>query len=53
MAIELAPERLEDPPVRSTQDPVERRDEKLASVIPDSPNKPYDMKEVVSRVVVV
>ena len=42
---------LEDPPIRATQDPVERRDEKLATVVPDSPNKPYDMKDVVTRVV--
>jgi len=42
---------LEDPPLRATPDPVERRDEQLASLVPDSPNKPYDMKDVVERVV--
>jgi propionyl-CoA carboxylase beta chain len=42
---------LEDPPIRASQDPVERRDEQLATVVPDSPTKPYDMKDVVTRVV--
>jgi propionyl-CoA carboxylase beta chain len=42
---------LEDPPRRSTADPVDRRDPELAALIPDAPDKPYDMKEVVRRVV--
>jgi propionyl-CoA carboxylase beta chain len=41
---------LEDPPVRPTQDPVDRRDEGLQSIVPDQPNKPYDMKDVVGTV---
>lgn len=35
---------LEDPPVVSAQDDPNRVDEKLNILIPDSPNKPYDMK---------
>ncbi len=31
-------------------DPVERCDEALLSIIPDNPNKPYDMKEVVKGI---
>ena len=34
-----------------TDDPVDRRDEALLDVIPDAPSKPYDMHEVVGRVV--
>ena len=42
---------LDDPPERQTPDPADRRDERLLDLIPDSANKPYDMHEVVGRVV--
>ncbi|MBA3346293.1 MAG: acyl-CoA carboxylase subunit beta [Gemmatimonadales bacterium] len=42
---------LADPPERPTADPVDRRDEALLDLIPDSPNKPYDMHAVIGRVV--
>jgi len=42
---------LESPPVQATDDPSDRRDEGLLDVIPDSPHKPYDMHEVIRRVV--
>ena len=35
---------------RATDDPHERRDEKLLEVIPDNPIKPYDMHEVIGAV---
>jgi len=41
----------EEAPRKDCRDPVERRDEKLATVVPDSPDKPYDMKEIVRSVV--
>jgi propionyl-CoA carboxylase beta subunit len=41
---------LEDPPVRPTQDPVDRRDESLQTIVPDQPNKPYDMREIIRTV---
>ncbi len=41
---------LEDPPLRPTQDPADRRDEVLQSVVPAQPNKPYDMKDIVRAV---
>ena len=42
---------MEDPPlVRSDDDPL-RTDERLDSVIPEEPNKPYDMHEVICKVV--
>src|SRR5881398_3275835 len=30
---------MEDPPLRPTQDPVDRRDESLQTIVPDQPNK--------------
>ncbi len=41
---------LEDPPVRPTDDPPDRRDESLQTVVPEQPNKPYDMKEIIRTV---
>jgi len=42
---------LEDPPLRPTQDPVDRRDDALQSIVPAQPNRAYDMKEIVRAVV--
>ncbi|MBN1811957.1 MAG: methylmalonyl-CoA carboxyltransferase [Anaerolineae bacterium] len=42
---------LEDPPFFPTADPEDRLDEELQEIVPDSPNKPYDMKDVIRRVV--
>ena len=41
----------EDPPWISTNDPLDREDEALNRVIPDNPNQPYDIKEVINLVV--
>jgi propionyl-CoA carboxylase beta chain len=42
---------LETPPrVHPTDDPL-REDPELDQIVPDSPNKPYDMREVIRRVV--
>ncbi len=49
---------LEDPPVRQAQDrepdpddaEINQTDAELDTLIPDSPNQPYDMHEVVTRV---
>ncbi len=41
----------EDPPRRGTDDPFDRADEALLDIVPDNPNKPYDMLDVVRRVV--
>jgi acetyl-CoA carboxylase carboxyltransferase component len=41
---------LEDPPFRDTGDDPGRQEERLATIIPDDPNKPYDMKEVIGLV---
>ena len=42
---------MEDPPFLETPDDPQRMDVELNSIIPDNPNKPYDMKEVIRRVV--
>src|SRR3954468_19789330 len=42
---------LEDPPVVATDDPPDRRDDALKTVVPENPNKPYDIKEVIRAVV--
>jgi acetyl-CoA carboxylase carboxyltransferase component len=41
----------EDPPRMEAVDDPERRDPELDEIVPDSPNKPYDMKEIIVRVV--
>ncbi|MCI4396984.1 MAG: methylmalonyl-CoA carboxyltransferase [Thermoprotei archaeon] len=41
----------EEPPYVKTDDPVERADPELDSILPDDPDKPYDVKEVITRVV--
>ena len=42
---------MEDAPSDPTDDPITRADEALNSIIPDNPNKPYDMKDVLRAVV--
>src|ERR1041384_7651349 len=42
---------LDSPPLRPSDDPLDRREEELLDVVPDSPNKPYDMHDVIRRVV--
>ncbi|MGO1712304.1 acyl-CoA carboxylase subunit beta [Senegalia sp. (in: firmicutes)] len=39
---------LEDPPSFEAQDEINRMEEKLNEIIPENPNKPYDMKEIIS-----
>jgi len=41
---------LEDPPFIDTGDDPARREERLATIVPDDPNKPYDMKELIGLV---
>ncbi|HLO89713.1 MAG: acyl-CoA carboxylase subunit beta [Chloroflexota bacterium] len=42
---------MEEPPRISTSDSPNRTDEKLQEVVPVDPNKPYDMKEIITSVV--
>jgi propionyl-CoA carboxylase beta chain len=41
----------EDPPWEECTDPLDREDESLNRIVPENPNQPYDMKEVIARVV--
>jgi propionyl-CoA carboxylase beta chain len=41
----------EDPPPRPSDDPLDRADDVLLDIVPDSPNKPYDMAELIRHVV--
>jgi acetyl-CoA carboxylase carboxyltransferase component len=42
---------VDEPPAYATTDPINRADEALDDIIPDNPNRPYDMKEIIRRVV--
>ena len=42
---------LEEPPIKSTNDPIDRLEDSLNEIIPDSPNKPYDMYEVIGAII--
>ena len=42
---------METPPVVPTNDPIDRADEELNFIIPEDPNRPYDMKKVIAHVV--
>ena len=41
----------EKPPVRKSNDPADRMDLSLDTLVPDNPNKPYDMKELILKTV--
>jgi propionyl-CoA carboxylase beta chain len=47
----LPPSNREPPPTRPCADPVERAEPSLDSLVPASPNQPYDMKELIEKVV--
>ena len=42
---------MEDPPTEETYDPVDRIDPGLLDVVPKEPNKSYDVREIMARVV--
>ena len=42
---------VDDPPFAETGDDPQRMDPRLDSIVPENPNKPYDMKEVIRSVV--
>lgn len=42
---------MEDPPVKPCMDDIHREDHSLDKLVPDDPNKPYDMKEIITKVV--
>ena len=42
---------LEEAPLVNCTDPIDRMDDLLNEIIPDSPNKPYDMYEVIGAII--
>ena len=42
---------MEEPPYVPTEDPIDRKEDALNEIIPDSPNAPYDMYEVIGAIV--
>ena len=42
---------MEEPPYVPTEDPIDRKEDSLNEIIPDSPNAPYDMYEVIGDIV--
>lgn len=42
---------LEDPPQSVSDDPIERTEPKLNSIVPEASNQPYDIREVINRIV--
>jgi propionyl-CoA carboxylase beta chain len=40
----------EDPPRRACTDPVDRGDERLRHIVPVNPNRPYDIKDIITVV---
>ena len=42
---------MEEPPYVPTNDPIERKEDSLNEIIPDSPNAPYDMYDVIGAIV--
>src|SRR6184192_1485438 len=42
---------VDDPPVLATEDDANRMDPELATIVPRQPNKPYDMLDVIKRIV--
>ncbi|MFO7874106.1 MAG: acyl-CoA carboxylase subunit beta [Bacteroidales bacterium] len=42
---------LEDPPLEACDDPIDRLDEGLNTIIPENPNKPYNVKDIIYTIV--
>jgi propionyl-CoA carboxylase beta chain len=40
---------MEDPPRKVCTDDINREDKSMDQIVPDDPNKPYDMKEIIVR----
>jgi len=41
---------LEEPPIIETKDPIDRLEDELNELIPENPNKPYDVKDVIHSI---
>lgn len=47
----LPPNNVDDPPLGPLTDPIDRAEERLLHIVPENPNKPYDVREVITAVV--
>jgi propionyl-CoA carboxylase beta chain len=47
----LPPNNRDDPPLRPTNDPIDREDPTLDTIVPEESNLPYDIKDIIHRVV--
>jgi len=47
----LPADNREKPPVKASADPVDRDEPSLDTLVPANPNKPYDMRELIEKVV--
>jgi methylmalonyl-CoA decarboxylase subunit alpha len=41
---------LEEPPIIENRDPIDRLEDSLNEIIPENPNKPYDIKDVIHTI---
>lgn len=41
---------LEEPPILESKDPIDRLEDELNELIPENPNKPYDVKDVIHAI---
>ena len=41
---------LEDPPIAPCDDPIDRLEDELNELVPENPNKPYDMRDIIHAV---
>ncbi len=42
---------MEEAPVIECHDPIDRMEDSLNEIVPDNPNKPYDMKQIINGIV--
>ena len=42
---------MEDPPLSEIFDPINRTDSEISSLVPEEPNKSYDIRDIITRVV--
>ena len=42
---------VEDPPLGASDDPPDRQEEELDGIVPEDPNRPYDIKKIIDLVV--
>ena len=47
----LPPSNREQPPIWPTKDPLDRSEPSLDTLVPGDPQKPYDMKELIAKIV--